>query len=103
MAKLLYTDDFDRDVYDVRQDLVDMQLIVLGGENSENRIVKAERRGTETLILTKRGGGHYWVTNWTSYTPEDDINRVRYNDSSAFNRSEIDLTQSLFKQVRLFP
>jgi hypothetical protein len=101
MPDFLYTDD-EVDVFDVTQDLIDMHLCMWGGKDSDKCIVRAERRGRETLILSKRTGGHWWVTNWTSKTPQDALNSVWVSDESKFARRQIDPNESLFKQVRLF-
>ena len=98
----LYTDELGRNVCDVTQELIGLQLCMWGGKNSDKLIVKAERRETETLILTKRAGGHWWITNWTHKTKYDDITEVRCTDETKFSRRDINPNESLFKQIRLW-
>jgi hypothetical protein len=95
--KYLYTDEHDRSVFDVTQDLQEMKLLVLG-----KNIVKAEKCDTNILILQSRAGGHWYITYWWQSQPNKALNEIAGSEVIKFSRKEIDPTISLFKQVRLF-
>ena len=95
--ELLYTDELNRPVYDVTQDLKDMKLLVLG-----KNIVKAERCENNMLILQNRAGGNWYIDYWCLKPNFAALNEITGNEVTLWKRREIDPKKSLFQQTRLF-
>jgi len=74
-----------------------MKLAILVGN-----IVRAERRGTNILILQKRAGGHWLVQYWWTASEDSAINAVQGSERAKFSRRDIDPNISLFDHLNLF-
>lgn len=67
-----------------------------------NGVVMAERRGGDVLILFDAGGGYELVYRWlvSEHAP---LFRVQGSELTRWRKAEVDLSESLFQQFRLFP
>ena len=84
-------------VHDITEELKDLCLIVV----PEEKICRAERNGSEVLILLKEKDEDYDY-KLISWTVRKEINDVVYSDYSVFKKEEIDLEKGLFEQFQLF-
>ena len=78
-------------VHDITKELKELELLVVPADE----IVKAERSGSEVLILLKEDNYHFRLLNWTV---RKEINDVIYSDYSTFTRPQIHLRKGLFEQ-----
>ena len=65
-------------------------------------VVKAERRGSDALILFGAGDGYELVYRWL-VGEHAEISRVLGSEVTRWDKAEVDLALPLFEQFRLFP
>lgn len=65
-------------------------------------VVKAERRGSDVLILYDTGDGYELVYRWL-VSEHAELSRVLGSEVTRWDHDEVDPGQSLFEQFRLFP
>jgi hypothetical protein len=70
--------------------------------NYGNSVVKAERRGSDVLVLYDEGD-HFELSYRWLVSEHADLCRVLGSEVSRWDKNEVDPTQPLFEQFRLFP
>lgn len=65
-------------------------------------VVKAERKGSNVLILFSEGDGYELVYRWL-VSEHADLCRVLGSELTRWDKGEVDPGKPLFEQFRLFP
>lgn len=65
-------------------------------------VVRAERRGSDVLVLFTYGDGYELTYRWL-VSEHAELCRVLGSEVSRWDKHEVDVAMSLFEQFRLFP